>query len=69
MRVYLFDTNSGLYEGEDYWVSGDVSEYEGVTILAPPKVENGQLLFYDTTIGDWKLVQTDSLKKTESLND
>ena len=69
MKVYLFDANSGLYEGEDYWESGKISEEEGVTSLVPPKTQPGQLSVYDRTIGNWKLVAVDRMKKAEKRND
>ena len=69
MKVYLFDTNSGLYEGEDFWDSGDVREAEGATSLAPPMVHQGQLPVYDHTGHNWKLVPTDNLNGSVGHND
>ncbi|GFE62778.1 hypothetical protein [Geobacter sp. AOG2] len=69
MKVYLFDTNSGLYEGEDFWDPGDVGEEEGVTSLAPPVAHEGHLPVYDRTDHNWKLVPIDSLKKSVARND
>ena len=62
MKIYLFDATSGLYEGEDYWEPGEVSEADGATKLAPPKTQPGQLSVYDRTAGAWKSVPAGNLK-------
>ena len=36
MRVYLFDFESGIFEGEDYRNADEVVESEGITGNAPP---------------------------------
>ena len=69
MKVYMFDPNSGLYEGEDYWQSGEVSEEAGVTSLAPPEAQPGQVPVYDRTVSNWKSVPIDCMKKAEKRND
>jgi hypothetical protein len=62
MKVYLFDVDSGLYEGEDYSESEELDEREGITTLAPPVGQPGQVPVYDRSLGDWKLVHSDSLR-------
>jgi hypothetical protein len=69
MRVYLFDTNSGLYEGEDFWETSEATEAEGVTNQPPPKAQPGQLPVYDRASSGWRLVSAETLKKTESRNE
>ena len=69
MKVYLFDANSGLYEGEDFWDTEDVREAEGATSVAPPMVHMGRLPVFDRTEHCWKLVPTGNLNKAVGHND
>ena len=63
MKVYLFDVQSGLYEGEDFWEATEVNEAEGVTVLAPPTTRSGQLPVYDRSSGAWKVIPNGSMGK------
>ncbi len=69
MKVYLFDVTSGLYEGEDFVDPKEVRADEGITQLAPPAGEQGQLPVYDRDLDNWKLVPIASLKESEKGND
>jgi len=69
MKVYLFDPTSGLYEGEDFWESGEVREAEGATGLEPPLIQQGQLPVYNRRIHTWQLIPTDKLKRSVGRND
>ena len=70
MKVYLFDVASGLYEGEDFHESGEVNESNGVTRIAPPENRRpGQVPVYDRSVGGWRLVSIDSLRKRVYGND
>lgn len=63
MKVYLFNTASGLYEGEDFRDAGEVREDDGITNLAPPVNRSGQVPVYDRNRGMWQLVPIDLLRK------
>ncbi len=53
MKIYLFDTASGLYEGESF-ESDDMLEYqEGITTVAPPPYESGYVPIFDTDRQRW----------------
>ncbi len=53
MKVYLFDTASGLYEGESF-ESDDMIEYqEGITTVAPPPYKSGQVPIFDMDRQIW----------------
>ena len=45
MKIYLFDTETGIYLGEDFADEGDrPGDYrlpEGATTIAPPETTNG----------------------------
>jgi hypothetical protein len=65
MRVYLFNAESGLYEGEDYCESKEIREEDGITTLSPPNKESGKVPVFDRNVGNWKLVHRDSVGKRE----
>ena len=67
MKVYLFDLDSGLYEGEDYREAREISD-DGITSIAPPVNQSGQVPVYDKELGNWKLVPISSLRKAENHN-
>lgn len=53
MKVYLFDTASGLYEGESF-ESDDMIEYqEGITTVAPPPYKSGHVPIFDMDRQRW----------------
>lgn len=67
MKVYLFDIDSGQYQGESFADANEVSDDNGVTKLPPPEKQSGQVPVYDRRLGRWKLVPIDSLRNPENL--
>jgi hypothetical protein len=56
MRVYLYDAESGLYEGEDFCDDRELNENDGITTLAPPTVMLGHVAVFDAELRRWKQV-------------
>ena len=56
MRVYLFNVENGLYEGEDFCDAKEIKPEEGITAVAPPDVQRGQAPVYDAELCRWRLV-------------
>lgn len=56
MRVFLFDTESGLFSGEDYCDPKDVNEDDGITTMPPPVRSPETVPVFDRCAGEWKLV-------------
>lgn len=56
MKVYLFNTENGLFSGEDYCDPKDVKEEDGITNVPPPSRQSGTVQVFDRTAGAWKLV-------------
>jgi hypothetical protein len=69
MKVYLFNVTSGLYEGEDYRDAAEMREDDGITSLAPPVYQPGQVPVYDRNRGIWQLRPIELLRKAVQRND
>lgn len=59
MKIYLFDTETGLYLGEDFAdeapQGGDLRVVPpGATTVSPPQVGPGQVLIFDPAAGRWE---------------
>lgn len=59
MKIYLFDTETGIYLGEDFADEGDrPGSYrlpEGATTIAPPERADG-ILRFDQTRQQWDIL-------------
>ena len=69
MKVYLFNVESGLYEGEDYRDTNEVVESDGITCTAPPDNKPGCAPVYDRAIGQWNLFSITDLNGKGKDND
>lgn len=59
MKVYLFNTVSGVYGGEDFCEDRYFDEGDGMTALAPPDSKPGHLIVYDTALRKWTQAPVD----------
>ncbi len=56
MKAYLFDTKTGLYEGETF-EEPDMLEYEeGITTVPPPEYGHGEVPVYDRSRQTWEVI-------------
>lgn len=62
MKVYLFDSKSGIYEGEDFCDSSEIDENDGITALAPPDAEPGHVIVYDPVVRGWAQVSVEAME-------
>ena len=62
MKVYLFNSNNGLYEGEDFQADDRIGVEEGMTTVPPPTRQPGQIPVYDRNSGSWRLVSMEELR-------
>jgi hypothetical protein len=58
MKAYLFDIASGLFEGETYEEPAMIAESDGITAIAPPAYENGQVPVFDLATKSWAVIPT-----------
>jgi hypothetical protein len=56
MKVYQFNEDTGLYEGEIFEDSGTLPYVDGVTTIAPPEYGAGQIPVFDCAAQQWELL-------------
>jgi hypothetical protein len=63
MKVYMFNVESGLYEGEAYEDDSLIKSVDGLTPIAPPKFEKGQVPVFNLNSQGWSVVPLFEMKK------
>jgi hypothetical protein len=56
MKAYLYNTENGLYEGEAFEKADLLQHEEGITPLAPPDYEHGQVPVFDRQKNSWVVI-------------
>lgn len=56
MKTYLFNTENGLYEGETFEEADMLQYQEGITTIAPPDYEHGQVPVFDRRKNSWAVM-------------
>ena len=64
MKIYLFDTETGMYLGEDFADEapvglGDYVVPHDATTIPPPMIQHGQRLVFNASAQQWE-VRTES---------
>lgn len=68
MKIYLFDTQNGLYEGESFEET-DMLQYEdGVTPVPPPEYEQGQVPVFDRRKNEWAVIPVSIARQLLQIN-
>lgn len=56
MKVYLFNIENGVYEGELFEEVDRLVNEEGITTMAPPDYEHGQVPVFDRLKKEWAVI-------------
>ncbi len=59
MKVYRYDTRSGIYQGEEFVASLSEVEDGGATVVAPPPCEKGFVPSFDPRGRCWIMSRHD----------
>lgn len=68
MKVYLFNTESGLYEGETFEEADMLQYEEGITTVSPPAYEQGQVPVFDKRKNQWAVIPVNIAHQLLSLD-
>jgi hypothetical protein len=63
MKVYLFDAQTGLYEGETFEEADMLAYVEGITTVLPPDYGEGQVPVFDRTRQVWEVVPIGAVRQ------
>lgn len=55
MKMYFYDRESGVYQGEEFETDLSVLEDGGVTVLVPPLFDKGYVPIFDWREERWTL--------------
>lgn len=69
MKAYLFNTESGLYEGETFEEADMLQHEDGITTVPPPNFEHGQVPVFDRRKNEWAVIPVAIAKQLLRLND
>ena len=68
MKVYLFDTINGLFEGETFEEPDIIRYEEGMTAISPPAYEHGQVPVFDHRRNGWTVIPISVAKQLLDSN-
>jgi hypothetical protein len=63
MKTYMYDVESGIYEGEAYEDADLITYVEGLTTFEPPPCEDSQVPVFDQNDQRWYVVSISEMKK------
>lgn len=69
MKAYLFDTETGLYEGESFEEPDMLHNEDGITPVPPPEYSHGQIPVYDRNANEWTIISATVAKQLLRLDD
>ncbi|NJD91331.1 MAG: hypothetical protein FIA91_07435 [Geobacter sp.] len=56
MKAYLFNTKTGLYEGETFEEPAMLEYEDGITSVPPPDYGHGQVPVFDRLNNSWAVI-------------
>ncbi len=68
MKVYLFNDENGLYQGETFIKDDKLQGEEGVTQIPPPVYESGQVPVFDHLKKEWVVIPVTIAKQLLNIS-
>lgn len=53
MKIYYFDPDSGLYQGEEFEDDALIPDIDEATTVAPPSWQKGEIPVFDPAAREW----------------
>jgi hypothetical protein len=69
MKAYLFDTKTGLYEGEIFEEADMLLNDDGITPVPPPQYSHGHVPVFDRREKTWAVIPAAIAKQLLRLGD
>jgi hypothetical protein len=68
MKVYLFNSENGLYQGETFEDAGMLQKQDGITAISPPDYEHGQVPVFDRKKSEWAVIPVNIAKQLFNIS-
>ncbi len=68
MKLYTFETETGLYLGQDFGAKSDVTISEGITELASPEFSHGETPVFDFNTRQWSVIEISKVRPMLNQN-
>lgn len=65
MRVYRYNTVSGLYEGADFCDDREFNKNEGITTLPPPPAKPGHVAVFVAELSSWDQIPIKEFERAD----
>jgi hypothetical protein len=69
MKAYLFNIETGLYEGETFVETGKLQCEDSITPIPPPEYGHGQVPVFDRREKTWAVIPVTIAKQLLRLGD
>jgi len=56
MKAYLYDPETGVYEGETFEETAMLQYEDGLTSIPPPEYQHGHVPVFDRQINSWTVI-------------
>lgn len=68
MKAYLFNSENGIYQGETFEDADSIKYADGITLIAPPHYERGQVPVFDRRKGEWAVIPVTIAKQLLNIS-
>ncbi|NVN93058.1 MAG: hypothetical protein HXX11_21025 [Desulfuromonadales bacterium] len=68
MKAYMYNVESGLYEGETFEDDHLIKYVDGLTTTSPPRHDKGQVPVFDRNSQRWSVVPLTEMKERLGYN-
>lgn len=68
MKIYFYNSETGVYQGESFGTEIDVHGRDGVTTVPPPAYGKGTIPVFDTQRKLWTVVALAKVKESNTGN-
>lgn len=68
MKLYLYDSTTGIFEGEVFEESHAMGYVEGITNIAPPSYNHGQVAVFNRQKQVWEILATEIARQLLKLD-
>ena len=69
MKIYYFDRDSGLYQGEEFENDALIPDIDEATTVAPPSWQKGEIPVFDPAAREWVIRSVAEVSRQTRLSE